>query len=128
MGLLPPMHGSQNMNHIRLMKKLFRVKAKLRFLKQLRNQKQLNRAARYKIQQQYLSHSVNLRCGKPTSRNKHLYRDIMSSMSNSRNHRLNQNRKEFSFASNTLVTLSPFDFNDPSFGIFHHLAPSISYF
>jgi hypothetical protein len=126
MGL--PMHGSQNMNHIRLMNKLIYVRARYNYLQRLSRQMRLKR----KLQRH---RSLPLLFAPPTAtRPKHLFRSNVHKSSLP----LAQMRKALPVVSNmpfihldtslVLINSSPFALTDPRFGILHHQASSLSYF
>lgn len=126
---LPSMHGSQNMNHIRLMNKLIYVRARYNYLQRLSRQMGLKRKL-------HRHRSLPLLCA-PSS-----VRQRPNNIFRSRMHKgllpLSQMRKALPVVSNmplmhldtslVLINSSPFALTDPRFGILHHQASSLSYF
>lgn len=131
---LPSMHGSQNMNHIRLINKLFYVQARFKFLLGL-SRSLLVRASKNKLLTAWKLKNKHL-APSPTEamRARSKFRSRRSSLPS----HTRSDRKAFLINSNlpfihlnsslVLVNSSPFALTDPRFGILHHHSPSLSYF
>lgn len=144
------MHGSQNMNHIRLIEKLIYVQAKFKYLLHLMRHTPPKRAL---ASQPNIAASCQRTKKATKQRPKHLYRPRAAQnahksslpskaslplLSKTQKQKLSHMRKAFPIVSNMpfihlnssliLVNTSPFALTDPRFGILHHHAPSISYY
>lgn len=127
---LPSMHGSQNMNHIRLINKLIYVQAKFNYLQRLLSH---NPSPTRAINQRPMSLFRSQRAP-----NVHRATQPMPSLTNTQKKRLSHMKKAFPVMSNMpfihinssliVINTSPFALTDPRFGIFHHHPPSVSYF
>jgi hypothetical protein len=143
MGL--PIHGSQNMNHIRLLNKLNYVKFRYRYLLQSLNKSRENHFSntkRLKLCLKNISHKKKNIHKNNVHKNLKLSLPMKSSSSDSmfrvQNYNINRLNNSFPIISNMpyihlnssviLINSSPFALTDRRFGILHHSSPSISYF
>lgn len=145
---LPPMHGSQNMNHIRLIDKLIYVQARYKYLRMISQQHVRRlRARRSRANNAKCAISNQVPMSYMHQDRLHIKRQrpmcsssFRSSYVTNPGHKQNLTalRKALPIVSNMplihvnssliLVNASPFGLRDPRFGILHHHPPSISYF
>ena len=129
---LPSMHGSQNMNHIRLTNKLFYVQAKFNYMQKLLSHKASPTQVFRQRPKNLFRKAANVhKASQP-------WKLSLPSLTNTQKQRLKHMKKAFPVVSNMpfihinssliLVNTSPFALTDPRFGILHHHSPSISYF
>lgn len=126
---LPTMHGSQNMNHIRLINKLIYVQARFKLLQRL-TMCMMQQRRRCSMELKHLfwhqkapnvhKHSLPMKnATTPLTLTQQDLRQAFPIVSNMPF--IHQN------SSLLLINSSPFALTDSRFGIFHHHQPSISY-
>jgi hypothetical protein len=139
MGL--PIHGSQNMNHIRLIYNKFNyVKSRYEFLLSLLRHSRVSCRGLMRKRQKFKhkqSHSRNFNAHKTAAVSLSLPLKSSSSFSHSLTHK-QKLKKAFPILSNMpfihlnssliFVNTSPFALTDRRFGILHHHSPSMSYY